>query len=188
MAIVVHISHVLLYILYSVVLGTNLLIYTPIIMYYCIRFWKLRKEAFFSKRHPYLVLMITFSFQLWSNISLPLSSPFSWPLNNIHIFHYIPSIAMHFFYSITIMILIRFCLLYFDYTYALQLKARRWQKNISHSTGEISFTQPWTLKYRYLTKPKFLISLLIILTIFAEVVLELHLLIFVFTVCTFNCL
>lgn len=151
-------------------LGLLLFILTPIILYYCFQFWKLRDRQFFKQRHPYLVLSIVIGLHIWLCIYVPfvwtLKSTLSSSENLKYISHVVRELGFCFLSSI----LIRFWRLYFDYTRALQIKAMKWHKNITQQSTQ---HMPWTLKYSFLNDSRFLASLVVIFSLIAGILMEL---------------
>lgn len=164
----IYINSVALYVTSAILLILNYFVYTPIVAFYCIQFWKMRNEPFFKKRHPYFILAIVIGLQLWMCIAPTLNWIIRVAGNKSLILFHFSSFVKNIVLCLLGMILVRFFWLYFDYSHALQLKTMKWKQNIVHHSS----LQPWTLKYKYLSDVKFLFAIVIIFTIISEILLE----------------
>lgn len=156
-----------LYVIVGILIGTNFIIYTPIIIYYAAKFWKLRNESFFRKRHPYFVIAKVIGLQIWMCIPRSIYWFSIFAKNTSPIIFVFNDIFLNIAYPIFGLVLIRFWWLYFDYSRSWQLKTLKWKQNIVQEMSE-----PWTLKYKYLGTRKFLSRTIIIYAIIVIVSIQ----------------
>lgn len=165
---IVYLSPSTIYAFVGILLFLNFFVYSPIVSYYCVQFWKLRNESFFNKRHPYFVLALVITAQIWTCISRAIQMILLVSEDQTSLLFSFNTLFLNLGYCIFGMTIIRFWWLYFDYTRALQLKALKWQRNIAQDLN-----LPWTLKYKYLGDRKFLSTLVILFTIISNISIQL---------------
>lgn len=169
-AVEVHLNSFTTILIPLIILSINFFLYCPITTYFAIKFWKLRNELFFKKRHPYFILSIVMGIQIWLCISPTLTLTIILANSDSDELKHINNFIRNMILCFLAMVLVRFWRLYFDYSHALQLKGIKWQKNIVQHLS----LHPWTLKYKYLSSTKFLTTIIVISTVIFETILELR--------------
>ena len=140
------------------------LIITPIQIYWGYQFWKLKQQnvAFFTKRHPSLVIFNAIMFNLYPLIFRPIFDTLV--LNNVFPMHH-PA-ALIFGSSgnpFGVLLVMRLWLFYYDFSSELHSLSLKWKSQITKSNHDdqdhgnqsdlTHIKLPWTMRYRWMGNP-----------------------------------
>ena len=126
---------------------------TPVQFCYVHEFWRLKKQkiAFFTKRHPSLVLFNVIIFNLYASILHPILDFIQ--LNQLlELSHPLILICSNVLESLAVLITIRLWLLYYDFNHELHTLSMKWTSEITGDDTNL----PWTLKYKWMGNLKIL--------------------------------
>eukprot|EP01084_Bolivina_argentea_P193351 331723_1 len=146
----------LIKIFYFVWLAIITLIFTPLIIYYCVEFWRLKhKIQTFEKRYPKYVIVcvgviVCYVVIITTVADLPEILGMTINVNNefwsLYFRCNIDEVLYYTIHIIYIMVLIRAWFLYIDYTKNEHLITLSWQQQISQDNTFI----PWTLRHKWM--------------------------------------
>ncbi len=127
----------------------NIFILSPIQFYYAYLFWQYKNQniAFFTKRHPSLILFNILVFNSYPTIIRPFIDYLR--INNLISHHHPFTIfCLNVTQMFAVILTMRLFLLYYDYNHSLYSLSMRWRSQMTPNTQTDLPSESWTLKYK----------------------------------------